>query len=45
MFVFCKNNVVSYDISGRAINLPSYHEMSEHDVEFISNEILKYINR
>jgi len=31
MFSPCPQNVNSYDIPGRAINLPSYHEMTEAD--------------
>ncbi len=33
MFDSCLNNVNSYDICGRAINLPSHYDLSENDID------------
>jgi perosamine synthetase len=33
MFKEKRENSVSYDIYARAINLPSYHDMTDHDIE------------
>ncbi|MNL80611.1 hypothetical protein D3C87_2075110 [compost metagenome] len=32
MFEACRSNVNAYDIPERAINLPSYHDMSQADL-------------
>jgi len=37
-------NSVSYDIYERGINLPSYHDISFEDVEFVSSKIKAYLN-
>ena len=42
MFKERKENIVSYDIFNRGINLPSFHEITDQDIEkvvkMISNE-------
>ena len=43
MFKSIKTNVNSWDLPERAINLPSYHDMTNKDIEFISNIIKKLI--
>jgi perosamine synthetase len=42
MFETKTNNHVSYDISSRGINLPSYHDMSESQVRTVSDLVIKY---
>lgn len=41
MFQACRSNVVSWDIPERAINLPSYHDMTADDISRVSNVIVK----
>ena len=38
-----KENEVSYDIYERAINLPSYHDMTEADVQRVCALIRKFL--
>lgn len=40
MFEECPLNVNAYDIPERAINLPSYHDMTKHDINRVSDVIL-----
>jgi perosamine synthetase len=37
MFESVNSNIISYDIYNRGFNLPSYHEMSNADIVFISD--------
>ncbi len=41
MFESVRENVVSYDIYGSGINLPSYHEMDESDVAFVVDKVFE----
>lgn len=43
MFKEKRENSVSYDIFERAINLPSYHDIKNNDIEYITQLIDKYI--
>lgn len=44
MFEEKKENIVSYDISERGINLPSYHEISFSSIRNIANLIKEFSN-
>lgn len=44
MFEKVGDNKVSYSIYERGINLPSYHDMKEEDIDRVVNCILKFIN-
>jgi perosamine synthetase len=41
MFEDEETNINSWSIPTRAINLPSYHEMSQSDISFVSGCISK----
>ena len=41
MFVPCKNNSVAWDIPGRAINLPSYHDIQPQELDRVVAVIRK----
>lgn len=45
MFTPQLENVHAYDIPGRAINLPSYHDMSEDDIARVSSVILTLVSK
>jgi len=36
-------NVISYDIFSRGINLPSYHDLRQVDVEYVCSIIRKFL--
>jgi perosamine synthetase len=36
MFAPCPTNVHAWDIPGRAINLPSYHDMTEAEIDRVA---------
>jgi len=40
MFEKCAENPISYRIGSSAINLPSGHNLSDEEIEYISNVIL-----
>ena len=40
MFKEKKENIISYNIFNRGINLPSYHEMTNQDIEKVTEIIL-----
>lgn len=42
MFEEIKENKVSYNISGRAINLPSYHEITNENIKIICNILMEF---
>jgi len=42
MFTEQRTNVVSYDLYARAINLPSYHDMTNKDIRYVT-EIVKRV--
>lgn len=44
MFEKKKENIVSYDIYSRAINLPTYHDIHDIDLERVCKVINEYIN-
>lgn len=39
MFEACPRNVNAYDIPQRAINLPSYHDMTDSDLDRVIGTI------
>ena len=43
MFDACPNNVDSYAIPERALNLPSYHDLSHSEMERVASHIEKFI--
>lgn len=45
MFEEKKENVVAYDIYNRAINLPSYHDITKQDVIRICNLIIDFLKQ
>lgn len=45
MFEEKKENIVSYDIFNRAINLPSYHDMSVDNIQIVINNIISIIKK
>lgn len=44
MFDMVETNTVSYDISKRGINLPSYHDLTKNDVKRICDSIITFVN-
>ena len=44
MFEDKKENIVSYDLFERGINLPSFHDLSEEEAKFVSELIIKFIS-
>lgn len=40
MFAAKPGNAVAWSIPGRAINLPSYHDMTENDIERVTATLL-----
>ncbi len=44
MFEIRKQNIVSYDIFERGINLPSHHDLEKSDARKIVNLLIEYIN-
>lgn len=44
MFKKVESNTISYNISSRGINLPSYHDLTKNDVKRICDGILTFIN-
>lgn len=44
MFDDKKENIVSYDLFERGINLPSFHDMTEEEAKFVSELIVKFIS-
>lgn len=45
MFETKKENIVSYDIYSRGINLPSYHDMTEEVAVFVVKVIKAFLNK
>jgi perosamine synthetase len=45
MFESRNSNIVSFDIYNRGINLPSFHDMSYTEVEFVSGLLKHFINK
>jgi perosamine synthetase len=45
MFEERKENVVSYNIYERAINLPSYHELEFPQVERVADEVKNFLSK
>lgn len=45
MFENVESNVVSYDIYYRALNLPSYFELEDEQINFVTDNILEYIGK
>ena len=43
MFNTDRENIVSYDIYKRGVNLPSYHELTKQDVEYVCQNIEKFL--
>lgn len=43
MFEFVKENKVAYEIYEHGINLPSYHELTDSDIDFVSNSIKQFL--
>jgi perosamine synthetase len=43
MFEACPQNVHAYDIPQRAINLPSYHDMTDADLERVTGALRRLI--
>ncbi len=43
MFEDKKSNVVSYSVSGRGINLPSYYDLTKEDAEYVSDKVKEFI--
>jgi len=43
MFQERRNNIISYDIYERSINLPSYHDMSDDDITRVINAVFEII--
>jgi perosamine synthetase len=41
IFSSVTSNINAWDIPSRAINLPSYHDISNHDMERIANVLIK----
>lgn len=37
------SNQISYSVSGRAVNLPSFHQMKESEIEFVANVVRKTV--
>ncbi len=42
MFTEMKANAVSYDLYDRAINLPSYHDLTKEEAGFVGEKILQF---
>jgi perosamine synthetase len=45
MFKKVDKNSIAYDIFDRAVNLPSYHDMSEDDVEHVVSTVSRFISK
>jgi len=45
MFEDIKSNIVSYDIYYRALNLPSYFELEDEQINFVTDQILEFIDK
>ncbi|HTZ42129.1 MAG TPA: DegT/DnrJ/EryC1/StrS family aminotransferase, partial [Candidatus Omnitrophota bacterium] len=43
MFKEKRENTVSYDISSRAINLPSYHDLTNEQVVYVCNLLRSFL--
>ena len=43
-FKKCENNVVSYSIHSRGVNLPSYHDISEDEIGKVCSVVQNYIS-
>lgn len=43
MFKEKRENTVSYDIASRAINLPSYHDLSEEQIDYVCNLLRDFL--
>ena len=41
MFETAQSNIHAYSISGRAINLPSYHDMNDEEIDRVTTVIRK----
>jgi len=44
MFKTLPDNSISYDIYSRGINLPSYHDLKEDDVVYVTNCLISYLH-
>ncbi|HET6995257.1 MAG TPA: DegT/DnrJ/EryC1/StrS family aminotransferase [Chitinophagaceae bacterium] len=44
MFTEKKENLVAYDIYNRGVNLPSYHDLTREDVEYVCSVIHQFIH-
>jgi perosamine synthetase len=45
MFEKVESNVVSYDIYYRALNLPSYFEIEDDQINFVTDKIIEFIGK
>ena len=45
MFEEKRENVISYDLYERAINLPSHHNLTDQEVETVAGEVKKFLNK
>jgi perosamine synthetase len=43
MFKTCKKNKTAYDLYNRGINLPSYHDLRDEEIDFVSNSIKSFL--
>jgi len=45
MFKKAENNIVSYEIYDRGINLPAYFDMTNDEIEYVSENIINYLKK
>lgn len=45
MFKVRKENVVSYDIASRAINLPSYHDITSEQIKYVCDLLRNFLKK
>ena len=45
MFKSVPGNINSYDIATRSINLPSFHDITDEEIDRISNVILRLLEK
>jgi perosamine synthetase len=45
MFSTKKSNVVAYSIYNRAVNLPSFHDMTNEQVQYVGEKFIDFFNK
>jgi len=43
MFERCEHNIVSYGLQGRGLNLPSYHDLTEADIDRVCAHVHRHL--